>query len=363
MIKKNIHYLILLKLLFILFCIYNDLIIDSGMDCSCSRQLPSLGKDFSDSLLAGVIPPDGSYVGRSYCNEYTDYLGSGQNVISYSYYTPARQSATFDTHWFRYLTFLDSLLQRMTEIYPGWRMRIYHNVTQGQRDQADYLCNLTCTYPHLDLCDVRTIPSLAAHQDLESAVAIGRAWRFVVLGDPTVQRFGVRDLDSYLLQRERDVVTHWMDRNEKQFYIMRDTPQKRNKAKYLMPMYGGIWGGNNYFNFTISRSLRIDHRATRFIMTEAVKRPYGDRYFSAFYDMVYLRHFVWPVIRNRSDIYDAYHCKNVEEMGVSQPFPTQREGHLYVGSGPIKYNMISKMNSKGCPKICRPVEHQNWTFC
>ena len=168
-------------------------------------------------------------------------------MISYSYYTTVTlKYKPSDKHWFRYLVFLERLLQRMTELYPGWRVRIYHNVTGGQRDQANYLCNLTCVYSHLDLCDIRKIPILAAHQDLESSLAMGRAWRFMVLGDPTVQMFGVRDLDSYLLQRERDVVEDWVGQNKKQFYIMRDTPQRRTRAKYLMPMYGGTWGGNNY---------------------------------------------------------------------------------------------------------------------
>ena len=214
------------------------------MDCSCSRQLPSLGKDFSESLLAGVIPPDGSYVGRPYCTEYTDYLGSGQIVISYIYYTLAKQSATLDTHWFRYLTTWPSLIEDDRDIY--------------RVEDED-----------LSQCDPRTERpgwlSLQPYLHLPSpwpVWCLHHSWRFVVLGDPTVRRFGVRDLDSYLLQRERDVVTHWMERNEEQFYIMRDTPQKRNKAKYLMRMYGGIWGGNNYFNFTISRSLRIDPKTS-----------------------------------------------------------------------------------------------------
>ena len=238
--KKNIP--IVSTMLIISLYIVNKIIRDippSPAVCSCARPLPPRGDDFSGSLAQGVIPPDGSFVGSSYCNYYTDMLGSGQNVISYSYYTPASlSSGTPDKHWFRYLVFLDTLLQRMASLYPGWRMRIYHNVTGGQREQADFLCNLTCSYPHLDLCDVRTIPQLAAHLDLESSLAIGRTWRFIVLGDPTIRMFGVRDLDSYLLQRERDVVTHWVERHEKQIYIMRDTPQKRNKADYLMPMYG-----------------------------------------------------------------------------------------------------------------------------
>ena len=35
-----------------------------------------------------MTPSDGSYVGPSSCNEYTDRLGAGQRVLSYSYYTP-----------------------------------------------------------------------------------------------------------------------------------------------------------------------------------------------------------------------------------------------------------------------------------
>ena len=35
-----------------------------------------------------MTPTEGSYVGPSSCNEYTDRLGAGQRVLSYSYYTP-----------------------------------------------------------------------------------------------------------------------------------------------------------------------------------------------------------------------------------------------------------------------------------
>ena len=39
-------------------------------------------------LTPGRTPPDGSYVGPSTCNDFTDRLGAGQKVLSYSYYTP-----------------------------------------------------------------------------------------------------------------------------------------------------------------------------------------------------------------------------------------------------------------------------------
>ena len=65
---------------------------------------------------------------------------------------------------------------------------------------------------------------------------LGRWWRFIVLGDPTVRRFGIRDLDMYMLDRERDAVRQWEEDGSKQFYILRDTPQARNRAGILMPI-------------------------------------------------------------------------------------------------------------------------------
>ena len=45
-------------------------------------------KSKNNKVSSGRIPPDGSYVGSSSCNDYTDKLGAGQKVLSYSYYTP-----------------------------------------------------------------------------------------------------------------------------------------------------------------------------------------------------------------------------------------------------------------------------------
>ena len=45
---------------------------------------------------------------------------------------------------------------------------------------------------------------------------LGRWWRFIVLGDPTVRRFGIRDLDMYMLDRERDAVREWEEDGRKQ---------------------------------------------------------------------------------------------------------------------------------------------------
>ena len=97
--------------------------------------------------------------------------------MSYSYYTPEQISEKTDEylrdrHWFRYLGLVEQLLKDLVDLYPGWRMRIYHNVTQDQADQAQYLCQLYCNHQILDLCDVRDIPELVKHQVKHLSVKI-----------------------------------------------------------------------------------------------------------------------------------------------------------------------------------------------
>ena len=77
-------------------CVTQSLTRNSKIVCQCERdrEMPRLGEDRRDQLMRGVTPPDGSYVGPSSCNKFTDLLGSGQKVLSYSYYTPG---VTFQT--------------------------------------------------------------------------------------------------------------------------------------------------------------------------------------------------------------------------------------------------------------------------
>ena len=84
------------------------------------------------------------------------------------------------------------------------------------------LCGLYCSTGHVDLCDTRHIPGLG---DLNTRYPVGRLWRFQVtersfrldltasspqpLGDPTVRRFESRDVDAWILPRERAAVSQW----------------------------------------------------------------------------------------------------------------------------------------------------------
>merc|ERR1712227_105985 len=51
------------------------------------RIIPSFLPQFSQNSSLSSLS-DGSYVGLSSCNQYTSQLGSGQKVLTYSYFTP-----------------------------------------------------------------------------------------------------------------------------------------------------------------------------------------------------------------------------------------------------------------------------------
>ena len=49
---------------------------------------------------------------------------------------------------------------------------------------------------------------------------------------------------------------------------MRDTPQGRNKAGFMMPMKGGCWGGDNYRDWELATRLATNQTTTRSDTTE-----------------------------------------------------------------------------------------------
>ena len=66
------------------------------------------------------------------------------------------------------------------------------------------MCQLYCENNFVDLCDVTNLPSLGDLSHIN-----GMFWRFLPMGDPTVEKFISRDVDSWLLRREREAVREW----------------------------------------------------------------------------------------------------------------------------------------------------------
>lgn len=70
------------------------------------------------------------------------------------------------------------------------------------------------------------------------SIVNGRVWRFLPIGDPTVNIFVSRDLDSLPTMRERAAVSEWESSN-KTFHVMRDS--QWHKTEIL----AGMWGAKN----------------------------------------------------------------------------------------------------------------------
>ena len=67
--------------------------------------------------------------------------------------------------------------------------------------------------------------------------------------------------------------------------------------------------------------------------------------------------------RHSSYIHDSYNCPKGLRMGRMRPWPTQREGFLYVGYGPTKGYAVYIIRNTKCPMLCRPESHKYWQYC
>ena len=75
-------------------------------------------------------------------------------------------------------------------------------------------------------------------------------WRFTVLGDPTVDIFVSRDVDSLVNEREVEVVNEWLE-SPFAFHSARDMDEWPNN------IWAGFWGAKNHaLDETESKNLR-----------------------------------------------------------------------------------------------------------
>ena len=105
-------------------------------------------------------------------------------MLTYSYYSPWRHAtAKYQANGKpretddRFQELLEPLAKSMLSLYPGWRMRIYHNVTVNDSQAWNKFCHIYCHYQHVDFCDVRDLPVIG---NLNNKFPIGRFWRFQV---------------------------------------------------------------------------------------------------------------------------------------------------------------------------------------
>jgi hypothetical protein len=148
------------------------------------------------------------------------------------------------------------------DLFPAWTCRIYldssvpKHVQHRLRDAGAQV--------------------VAMNDDAHSAIP-ATLWRFLVMDDPGVDRFLVRDADALLSEREVPAVEDWLE-SGRFFHHMRDY------FTHTELLLAGMWGGCTRAMPAIEPMIR-----------DYVARHDGS---SRFTDQYFLREIVWPTARS-----------------------------------------------------------------
>ncbi|XP_042855238.1 uncharacterized protein LOC122242091 [Penaeus japonicus] len=281
-----------------------------------------------------------SFAGTSTCSDFATQRGGGQRVVSYVYYSKTGKSVKGSMAYKKYLSQLYNTVDVIGRVYPGWMVRIHHNVTIQDTVAMAELCRIYCDHDYVDLCHAHDLPGFG---NMNERGLTGMMWRFAVMGDPTVETFLSRDTDSWVLDREVAAVEEWLASN-RTFHVVHDHP------RHGPVILGGFWGAHNK-DLDLMRSLR----------DTMYSKPQTERYG---HDQRLLKSVLWPVARTNVLNHDSFTCvKWRREHGPAVPFPTQRVEGTYCGWGTYKVAEAKLVAKSECPVECRPKDHQDWTRC
>ncbi|CAL4092469.1 unnamed protein product, partial [Meganyctiphanes norvegica] len=308
--------------------------------CSCTRRLP-VKRDLGETILRRR-GENGEILTRtisriSTCSNTATLRGPKQKVVSYTYYGDISNPGINN----RYFSEIKNRAEEVARLYPGWVMRVYHNITTSNTQGQQQLCEVVCQQQHVDLCSIHNLPS--PFGDISHKLETATLWRFLPLLDPLVNIMVSRDLDSYILPREVAAVTAWLS-SSRLYHAMRDHPL------HGTPMLAGLWGAHPSLN-------RVDvYQSIATMLSQVPNHDWG-------YDQFLLRKVLWPTAQNNVLVHDSYFCDFPAMLGryPSAAFPTQREGRNYTGFGKTKLSVTKSL--KPCPNSCRPNDHKDWEYC
>jgi len=303
--------------------------------CKCKRRQlnKSLKTNFSDTM----------------CGLDAWKRGGGQKVVGFSLYEAKegggemRRSELERNGSFSLPAYYDGLEEniQLCEIYyPGWQLRVYHDLSQTDPLLGD-LCRLSCKYRSLDLCDVRDLPNKQIGDPVQLFPML---WRFFPTLDPQVDLFVSRDLDSLPTRREAAAVEEWLQ-SEKWLHAMRDNPY------HWVPMLGGGWGSQLTVPGSRHKWKEIWPKILSDNSAKASRTEKG-------VDQAILAAYVWSQLGGADEAFqhDSYTCRH---FPGSVGWPTQREHGIKNFFGAIG-GLTLEME---CPQECRRKDHADWTFC
>lgn len=294
---------------------------------------PSLDPDCHCRELTGTTVET-----QSLCSLFSSLRGHGQKVISYSFYGSLKSA---------YFKGIRENFNGIKSYYPGYIMRLYYDRKKAMEDnptEFSKLCDMFCSEPNFDLCDVN---SIGRYPDLASL--FGMIWRFAPMADPLVDEWHCRDLDSRISPREVAAVNEWVQ-SGKSYHIMRDNPVH---TAYIV----GCCFGMSLF----------DKNRAQMEQDFSDMLPFGNMWLKG-RDQAALGFVVWPHAVQDMMAHDSYTCRTFSNPG-NRPWPTQRdsgpnftqpEDVNFVGSNG---GYISLPIHGACPVECRPANHQNWLLC
>jgi len=197
---------------------------------------------------------------------------AGHNVISFSLWGPAP--------FYSYGAMINLVLSRT--VYPGWTCRFYVDAAVPRacvaflRDNGADVRNIEDEYP-----------------------GVGLFQRFLVMNDPAVGRFLVRDCDARLSAAEADLVNQWVDSGYP-FHVVRD------HVLHNELMIGCLWAGRTDCGIDIVALMR-----RYFAFGPTAK--YG-------HDQRMLGLMLWPLIRSRCLAHDKYYrLSGVHTVALADP--------------------------------------------
>ncbi|GAB6026020.1 hypothetical protein CHUAL_011983 [Chamberlinius hualienensis] len=260
--------------------------VTSEDTCRCKRQINSSHNQAQHQV--------------STCDDYSSLRGPGQKVVSFSFYGRKINQNDF-------FKGIYTNVERINVVYPGWITRVYHSVDTEDENALNLLCKLWCNFPTLDFCQVGKLP-----QPLNDQSNInGMIWRFFPLGDPLVERFVVRDLDSVVGIREKAAVTDWIKSNYT-WHFMND------HIAHYSPILGGMWGG-------VNKNLEDNTKLRQQLINDGLKYSKGS-------DQELLTKYLKPMVEASQDYlnHNSHYCG--VSLPVSVAWPVKRASEMdYVG--------------------------------
>ena len=182
--------------------------------CNCGKEV-AMGSE--------SIQPDPNAF--KWCSSESSIRGMHQKVITYTLYGNVHNASVAN----RYYSLLRNISLTADRDYPGWVVRIYHNIRDRggpDREAHNQLCDVYCQFQNVDLCSVPLIIERIGNKTMpiDPGLLAGlnpKMLRYLVMLDPNTDVFISRDVDSIIWPREVDAVNEWLKSNYT-FHVMRD---------------------------------------------------------------------------------------------------------------------------------------------